>query len=179
MLEDINEAVKFYQDKWKAMAKDRTEPEFFTGLKPTAVGWKVKDRAEYDELVSVLHDQCSQLVETWINGRWIAKLVLRDKELDGGIRIIKVMERRPDSTDAVGLDHVDFYAADIAKADQIIRNEQDLKCTTEFNDATDDYTWLSIWFEGTEAKIKPYTVLDTLAEELQAINTHIKDTNES
>ncbi|MEJ0072928.1 MAG: hypothetical protein WDN27_02465 [Candidatus Saccharibacteria bacterium] len=52
-----------------------------------------------------------------MNGRWIAKVQLKDAALSNGVTIIKIMQRRPGSEDAVGLDHVDFYSPEVESAE--------------------------------------------------------------
>ena len=141
---------------------------------PTAVGWKVADRAEYGRLCAELHDQADRIIETWMNGRWIAKIHLRDIKLDGDIEVIKIMQRRPNSTDAVGLDHVDFYSTELRGAERILQDEPNLKWTNEINDFIAGYKWISVWFDGTEAKLKQETVLDIVAAELTEVSNRIK-----
>lgn len=171
MIDELNDAVAQYQSKWKTLVAARQNKEFFEALKPVAVGWKTTDRAEYDRICTELHDQSSQLIETWMNGRWVAKFLLRDTQLTGGIEIVKIMQRRPNSTDSVGLDHLDFYG--VTDAESILKNETDLQWTREKNDIIDGYDWLSIWFDGTEAKLKTDTVLDIIIAELTESNQKI------
>jgi hypothetical protein len=173
MLETVGKGLELYWNKWDTLVATRQDKQFFRSLKPTAVGWKVEDRAEYDRLVAELHDKAGQVVETWMNGRWIAKLLLRDAELPGDVRIIKVMMRRPGSSDAVGLDHVDFYSPSIEEVEKKLTVESDLKWTRENNDIIAGYDWLSVWFDGTEAKLKNDTVLDIVAAELKSARDDI------
>jgi len=173
MLEEINAALQTYHRQWHKLVADRKDKTFFENLLPTAVGWKVADFSEYSKVLAELHDDCDKIVETWMNGRWIAKLHLRDKTVDGDIEIIKLMQRRPGSDDALGLDHVDFYSKAVTGAASILEKEPELKWTHETNDAVDNYGWLSVWFADTEAKLKDETVLDIVTKELQAINQKI------
>ncbi|HSX07643.1 MAG TPA: hypothetical protein VLG11_02010 [Candidatus Saccharimonadales bacterium] len=177
MIDELNTALGDYRKKWQALIKTRQNKQFFEGLKPTAIGWKTTDRAEYDRLCAELHDLAGHIVETWMNGRWTAKFHLRDSKLTGfgsDIEIIKIMQRRPGSTDAVGLDHVDFYSEEVADAEQILQDEPDLKWTNETNDIIAGYGWISLWFNGTEAKLKSDTVLDIIRAELQEVSDKIK-----
>jgi hypothetical protein len=170
MIEEINQALEAYEQKWQKLISVRHERQFFAHLKPTAVGWKAEDRAEYDRLVADLHDRTDHIIETWMNGRWVAKLHLKDTKLANGAEIVKIMQRRPGSSDAIGLDHVDFYAPDMTHAESVLKSEPNLKWTWESNDIIDSYTWLSIWFDGTEAKLKSDTVLDIIQAELKELN---------
>lgn len=169
MLDEINGAIKEYEAKWLALINGRKHWDFFSELRPTAVGWKVKDRAEYERVVNELRDSSGRIYESWINGRWIAKIILNDIELQGGICIVKIMQRRPDSEDSLGLDHIDFYSTQPERFDEVFRDESDLKVVEERNEDATDFVWTSVWFEGTEAKIKSYTVLGIMADELVEI----------
>jgi hypothetical protein len=173
MLDELNQAIEEYQTKWRQLIADRANKPFFQNLKPTSIGWKVADRAEYDQAYAQLHDQCDRIIETWMNGRWIAKLHLRDAKLAGDVQIIKLMQRRPGSDDTLDLDHVDFYSPPLNEVEQILQKEPDLKWTHEDNDVVQNYSWISIWFDGAEAKLKPGTILDIIITELQETNQQI------
>lgn len=174
MIDDMNEALKTYDEKWRQVVASRKDKVFFPSLKPTAVGWKTEDRAEYDRLVRELHDKADLVVEKWMNGRWVAKVHLKDERLENGIEIVKIMQRRPGSTDAVGLDHVDFYAStNLEQNKSVLSEEPDLKWSEESNDVVKGYDWLSVWFEATEAKIKSDTILDIVCTELQELSQRI------
>jgi hypothetical protein len=173
MLNEINSELKEYFVSWQALLSSRADAAFFAALKPVALGWKVADKAEYDRIYSMLHDKCDTIVETWMNGRWIAKMHLKDTVLQSGITIIKLMQRRPDSTDLIGLDHVDFYTPATDNGETVMGQEPNLTWTRESNDVLEDYNWLSIWFDDTEAKIKNATVLNNIIRELELTNQQI------
>jgi hypothetical protein len=173
MLDEINAALEAYEQKWQKLIAVRHDRKFFAGMRPTAVGWKTEDREEYDHILAELHDQTDKIIETWMNGRWVAKLHLKDIRLANDATIIKVMQRRPDSTDLVGLDHVDFYNPEIKHAESHLKGEQDLKWSWESNDVTENYDWISVWFDGTEAKLKSDTVLDIISTELRELSKEI------
>lgn len=174
MLEQIEDELEVYNQKWQSVVTKRTNKAFFESLKAVALGWKVADKASYTEALAALHDQADKIIETWMNERWVAKVHLKDQTVGGGISIIKIMERRPGSEDALGLDHVDFYSSDVTRGEEILKAEPDLKWTRENNDIIAGYDWLSVWFEGTEAKLKSDTVLDIIGLELQELNQRIK-----
>jgi len=174
MIDNLNKQLRAYDQKWQQVVDGRKDAAFFTGLKPVAVGWKTEDRTEYDRLVTELRDQSDLVIEKWMNGRWIAKIHLRDTKLTNGVEIVKIMQRRAASTDATGLDHVDFYTStEPTRSKDILKAEPGLKWTEESNDAVDGYDWLSVWFDGTEAKIKSDTVLDIIRYELNDLNHRI------
>jgi hypothetical protein len=173
VLDELNKAIQEYQIKWDALVAGRKNKEFFESLKPTAVGWKTVDRDEYDNLVAELHDQADLAIEVWMNGRWIAKIHLKDAKLANGAEIVKIMQRRPGSNDVVGLDHVDFYGPDPAQIEAVLKQETNLQWTHESNDVVAGYEWLSIWFADTEAKLKHDPILDIVRTELEELNNKI------
>lgn len=160
MIDELTKAIKDYQTKWQTLVTARKDKEFFQKLKPTSVAWKTQDLADYDAKMAELRDLCDQIFVVWMNGRWIAKLHLKDQSLPLNLRIIKLMQRRPDSTDAVGLDHVDFYTPDAIEP--VLQKEPDLKWDFEKNNAE----WYSVWFEASEAKIRNDTICKVCADEL-------------
>jgi hypothetical protein len=168
MFDDINTALKTYFQAWQQFASERTDKTYFTALKPTAVAWKTEDLKEFDDLFARWREQCDQIHQVWINERWLATMHLKDTSLEGGIKIIKLMQRRPGSTDAVGLDHVDFLHK--KDAENVLQKE-DIKWTRESNN--DFCSWLSIWFAGTEAKLRTNTVLDVCIAELNDANKKV------
>lgn len=170
MLDELNTAINDYWTKWQALVAARQNKTFFESLKPTAAAWKVADRAEYDRMCGELHDQSDHIIETWMNGRWVAKFLLRDAELNGGIKIVKVMQRRPGSDDPLGFDHVDFYGPSLVETEEVLTQEKNLNWTRESNDSLEGYGWLSVWFEGgPEAKLRDDTVIDIITIELQQL----------
>jgi hypothetical protein len=76
------------------------------------------------------------------------------------LRIIKLMQRRPGSTDGVGLDHVDFYTPDAVEP--VLKKEDNLKWNFEKNNAQ----WHSVWFAAGEAKLRNDTICGVCADEL-------------
>lgn len=164
MINQLNEALKDYQTKWRRLVAGRRNKDFFEELQPTAVAWKVAERTEHNQLVAELQDKCKLVIDSWMDGRWIAKLVLReDTRLEWGIQVIKIMERRPGSTDLAGLDHVDFYSPAVEQADTFLKEEPELDWRHETNFAH----WISVRWEGTEAKLRTDTVLDSYIRELR------------
>src|ERR1700743_2935047 len=72
MIDDVNAALVTYGQKWDTLVAGCKNKQFFADLKPTAVGWKTADRAEYDRLLAELHDRADMIFEKWINGPLIA-----------------------------------------------------------------------------------------------------------
>ena len=173
MFEEIQAAYETYDRKWQTLVASRQNKQFFEELKPVALGWKVADEAAYKSAVAELHGAADKIIETWMNERWVAKIHLKEQAVGDKIQIVKIMQRRPGSDDALGLDHVDFYSPAVTKAPDLLGAEKDLKWSTENNDIIAGYDWISIWFDGTEAKLKHDTVLDIICLELKELNSRI------
>ncbi len=162
-IDELCHAMEVYHGKWHAFIGERNNKDFFEGLKPTAVAWKVLNRAEFDDRVTSLRELSSQIHFGWVNERWLVTFYLKEECLSGNVRIIKLMERRPGSTDPIGLDHVDFLLPK-GDAKPILSKEKDIRWTEEKNG--DHCEWLSVWFDGTEAKLRSDTVLQVCSDEL-------------
>jgi hypothetical protein len=169
MIDELNKAIIEYRAKWQKLVDRRHDKEFFAELMPTAVGWKVTDQAEHDRLVAELRDRCDLVIGAYMNDRWITKLHLKDNEFEWGFTVVKVMERRPGSADPVGLDHIDFYSPAVAQADEVLKSEPGLTWEHETNGAS----WISVRFEGQEAKLRTDTVLDSYIRDLREARNQI------
>jgi hypothetical protein len=170
-MDEYNAAVEAYHQKWHELLSVRQNKAFFQSLKATAIGWKVQDLAEFNERSMVLRDLSDQVHMGWINERWLATFHLKGMPLMGDISLIKLMQRRPGSSDAVGLDNVDYtiFGDDDTKA--ILEAEPNLRWSEEKNG--EFCKWLSIWFAGTEAKLRDDTVLQVGANELLDLQKQI------
>ncbi|MET1033185.1 MAG: hypothetical protein ABWX94_01675 [Candidatus Saccharimonadales bacterium] len=178
MVGELNTAITEYQEKWERLVAGRKDKSFFKQLRPTSVAWKAEDLADFDSRLAALRDQADQIHIAWLNGRWLATIHLRETTLVNGLTIVKLMQRRPESTDATGLDHLDFYF-DPSKsaAKDILDQEPNLKWTEEKNG--DHCKWISVWFENTEAKIRGDTVLDVCADEMRDLSVQIATRNDA
>lgn len=171
MIEELNDAITDYNAKWKSLVEMRRDRQFFADLHPTAVAWKTVDRTEYDKIFAELHELADLVTENWWDGRWIAMVHLREIKLTSDIEVVKLMQRRPNSKDATGIDHVDFYHPNVAKADDILIGEPNLNWSHETGGLT---KWTSVWFAGTEAKLRTHTIIDSCIRDLTAANERIK-----
>lgn len=170
MFDEVNQAVNEYMDKWHGFVAERKNKDFFERLKPTAVAWKVADLAEYDNLLREWRSEADRVIETWMNGRWIALLELRDSKLPGGIQILELMQRRPEGQDATGLTHVDFMDMEETNTKAILEEEG-----VDWGDGQNGSAiWTFINFEGGEAKLRRGTVLDVVIGELDETNNKIR-----
>ena len=167
---ELCRATEEYHGKWHAFVKARDDKAFFEALKPTAAAWKVLNRVELDDRLAALRDQSDYLHFAWVNERWLVTVVLKEACLPGTIKVVKLMERRLGSTDPIGLDHIDFLLPK-GDAKEVLGKEHDLKWTEERNG--DHCQWLSLWFSGTEAKLRSDTVLQACADDLLSCQTQI------
>lgn len=166
-MDELNRAIAKYYKKWERLIVSRHNKQFFQDLRPSAIGWKVQDRAELDRRFADLRDSCDRINWGWVNERWVITMHLRNQSLAQNIRVIKLMERRPGSTDAIGLDHIDFLLDDLAPVGNILKQETDLTWTLETDNPY--VTWYSIWFDNTEAKIRSVSVVEVCIAELQEV----------
>lgn len=172
MIDELDSALKIYLEKWQKLISSTKDKQFFERLISTAVGWKTTDLAEFDTRLAELREHADQIHIGWVNERWLATIHFRDASLAGGLTVVKLMQRRPGSTDAIGLDHVDFYLnPKDGDAKEILSQESSLKWTEEMNG--EHCKWLSIWADGIEAKLRSDTVLDVCIEEMKDVNAHI------
>lgn len=175
MVDELKTALAAYETKWQALLGASSDKLFFEALLPTSVAWKTEDLNDFNQRFNVLRDLSDQVHLGWVNERWLATFHLKEATLPLGLTVIKLMQRRPGSADAVGLDHLDFYyQPGDAKAKDILAKES-FEWTEEKNG--EHCKWLSIWFDGTEAKIRSDTVLEVCAQELKDIETQILGQN--
>ncbi len=162
MVEELQQKTQEYLDGWQAFTQARNDKAYFSGLKPTAIGWKFTDRTELMQRFNEIRDMCEQVHFGWINERWVICVYLRDVTLPGDLKVVKLMERRPGSSDPVGLDHIDFYTPEAEIKTHVER--EDIKWTEEHNG--EHCKWISVWFDKGEAKLRTDTVLKVCADEM-------------
>jgi hypothetical protein len=172
MIDELNAAIQAYKAKWDALVAGRKSKEFFESLKPMSAGWKTVDQADFDNRFLFWRDHADTITMSWANERWLVTFHLKDEvQLALGMRLFILMQRRPNSADPVGLDHIDFYTPDRAWAEDIIKKEGDLKWSQEENGKY--CAWTSLWFDGTEAKLRDNTKLDVSIAELKDLNREL------
>ena len=162
MVEKLRKDLALYFNDWQVVVDERLNSDFFSALKPTAAGWKFTDRDELMERFAEIRDLCDQVHFGWINERWVICAHFKELVLPGDITVVKLMERRPNSEDPIGLDHVDFHTT--APVKQNIELEEGLEWNEERNG--EHCKWISVWFEGGEAKLRNDTVLQVCADEM-------------
>lgn len=144
-------------------------------MMPIAIGWKVADRTEYRRVMSVLDNYASQIHSVTVGKRKFASVIL-SKPLARNITVIKVIERREGSRDAVGLDHVDFYLPIVEGIAEMLERGQ----ANWRRQGSDTYNRISVRFGPEslfEAKIIDHTVLNMAADELNYASQKILSPN--
>lgn len=174
MSAEYGQAIDSYLATWHELTAMQ-EDSLLADLRPTAIGWKVADANEFDERYAALLGGSEQVYVERLNDRLIAKMLLGKQAALRGVRIVKIMQRRPGSPDATGLDHVDFYCPDMKLAETVL-GQSDLRWTHESNGP--NHPWISIWFGGTqaqpmEAKLMDHTVLEVASKNLHDANRDV------
>jgi hypothetical protein len=164
MLEELKVGLGEYQAKWQTFIEAHKDITLFAELKPTAVAWKTEDLTDFIARFDELQAVCDQVHLGWVNERWLATMHLKDTSLPQGLTLVKLMQRRPGSSDATGLDHLDFLLPEAMDVKATLQDRPDVKWTEEFNG--DKCKWISIWFDGTEAKLRSDTVLQVCADDM-------------
>ena len=170
MIDEFNVATKEFGLKWQKLVEERKDKRIFESARPISIGWKVADKAAFDICYAELLDLCDQVHLKWMNERWIATMILREPSLEWGMQVVKLMQRRPGSSDTLGFDHLDFYTPDVGDAAAMQAAEPDLKWTDEVNGLC---KWTSLWFDGTEAKMRRESVVEVCIAELKEANENL------
>jgi hypothetical protein len=172
MIDELTASIEGYETEWKKLVDDRADKPFFDTMYPTAVAWKTVDQADFDTRFAELRDISDNVHLGWVNNRWLATFHLKESTLPMGITLVKLMQRRPGSNDATGLDHLDFiFKPGPTSLKEVLEQEHSLKWDEETNG--DFCKWISIWFAGGEAKIRSDTVLDVCATEMKELEKKI------
>jgi hypothetical protein len=169
MIDELNGAIETYRATWQSLVDARANKQFFENLRPIAVTLKVADETKFDRQFLELKKHCDQMHAGRLDERWLGMGHLRDQKLTWDISVVKIYQRRPNSTDALGLDHVDFLLPEGVDVEAILQAENDLNWSEEHGDYAE---WISIWFEGgPEAKLRApgKTTLDAIISELAAV----------
>lgn len=162
--EALSQSLDKYFAKWDEYVARMGLFAIADKMRPVAIGWRVGSRAEYRRVMSVLDNFALQMHSVSVGKRKFATVILNEP-LSRGITVIKVIERRAGSRDAVGLDHVDFYLPMIEGiAEMLERGEANWR-----RQGNDTYKRISVRFGPEslfEAKIIDHTVLNIAADEL-------------
>lgn len=162
----ISQAAEEYFKKFEAFAQQHQ----LTNQQPSTIAWKTTDINEFNQILGDFLEQSSilQCHIGFVDKRYIASMVFKEPVYKN-VRILKLMQRRPGSTDPVGLDHADFAVANLATVEAEL-TKKGIKWTHESNEV---HSWISMWFDNTEAKFVDHIVLDVGVKELQDITKEL------
>jgi hypothetical protein len=169
-MEEIRTVVRTYLGEWRDWLTVAPEGFDFAALKPMHAGWKVSDEpALGQKIVALLPNTEAAHIGT-VDKRKIALLVA--KEPIEGVPVLQIMQLRPGSTDALGLDHVAFYCADMASLQLAVEKSHE-KWEHQSNPG---HQWISMWWGPSRREVKffDHTSLDLGARELSNTSAKIK-----
>ncbi len=162
--EALSQSIEKYFAKWDEYVARMGLYAVAEKMRPVSLGWKVANRSEYRRIMSVLDNYATQIHTLTVGKRKFATVIL-EKPLGHGITIIKIIERREGSRDALGLDHVDFYLPMIEGiAEMLERGEANWR-----RQGNDNFKRISLRFGPEsvfEARIIDHTILNIASEEL-------------
>jgi len=160
-LDDIKQAADQYFGKLSAFANNYK----LDIPAPVTIGWKVEDINEFGDALADFfkNDLVQQCHVGFVDKRYIASIVFK-QPIFKTAQILKLMQRRPHSTDPTGLDHMDFVVDNLQAFEVTLKECKVPKWSHESNEV---HGWISMWFDNTEAKFNDHIVLDAGVKELQ------------
>jgi hypothetical protein len=161
---DLDTMLSAYHMAWHQLIAENDLEIFKESVVPTTISWKVSDKKTLFGNLEHLANHTEQLHVATVNDRFIASIVL--KEPYDGMQIVKILERREDSEDPLGLDSIDFLVEDSKQIFDIASRAKGCKIEKEHNPM---HAWLSLRFGSEhqfEAKFVEYLVLRVAQTEL-------------
>lgn len=167
-LNDLDNKSKQYWQLWDEFRKENNLPD----LKPSTVAFKAQNIEEFNQILGSLleTDVVNQCHIGFVDKRYIASIVLRKPVFFKDVKIIKLMQRRPNSTDPVGLDHMDFYINNLKEMENVLKKNDVKGWGYESNES---HRWISLRFNGIEAKFVDHLVLDVCVKELKNVTKEL------
>ncbi|HSX36915.1 MAG TPA: hypothetical protein VLG13_02245 [Patescibacteria group bacterium] len=153
-----------YEAAWKAFLVDNRLEQLEQIAVPTTLSLKVANKAE---LFRYLEDNAGNIEQVHIgtvNDRYIASAAL--KEPIDNLPILKILQRRPGSSDSLGLDSIDYL---VKSTEEVFRLLQGAGATIE-KQHNEVHAWLSLRFGSKkqyEAKFTDHVVLEVAIKELR------------
>lgn len=169
-MEDVEQQLGQYLNAWRSWS-GKASIKSFRAAPAMHFAWKVADELSLvGELRRFLPLSQEVHIGT-VDARKIALLVLHTPV--EGVPIAQIMQRRPNSTDRLGLDHVAFWCADMATLKQALA-ASNYQWEEQRNDA---HIWVSVWWskDRLEAKFFDHTTLDLGSRELSEISKRLKE----
>lgn len=161
----VREALDAYEAAWKAFLVVHHLESLKQIARPTTLSWKVATKTELFANLEAIARLTEQVHIGTVNNRFIASVVLHEP-LENGLAIIKILERRTGSNDALGLDSIDYLVDDTDHVLALLRAAQ-AQVAAEHNEVHD---WLSLRFGESnqfEAKFTDHLVIDVAIKELK------------
>jgi hypothetical protein len=170
-MDEIKSEVLSYLQDWQDFVKGPTF-EDLGNLKPMHFGWKVAEESDLIQIVAELTPKSRLVNIARVDNRKLA-LIVTDLPI-AGVPIVEIMQRRPESADKLGLDHLAFWHPssnfDLVK----LLTSSSIKWEHQQNEG---HAWISLWFgdKNREAKFFDHTALDIAAKELSNASDIIKN----
>jgi hypothetical protein len=170
-LAEVRRSLQEYFAAWRQWSGEAQEA---AGLrlgqcKPTNFGWKVADLATFNAALTDWMARTAQLHVSTVNERKLGLLV-PDQPIEG-VPIVEIMQRRPGSSDPLGLDHVAFYYPDTAELKKVLSG-------TNFSweeQGNNHHSWISVMFgdKPYEAKFFNHTALKVAVIEMREVDDRL------
>jgi hypothetical protein len=160
----LDGSLEEYHAAWHKFITENDLQIFAESATPTTISWKVADKKAMFENLESLASVTEQVHIGTVNGRFIASIVLHEPYR--GMQIIKILERRADSSDPLGLDSIDYLVENPKSASDILGKAKNCVVQKESNDM---HEWLSLRFgesQQFEAKFVDHLVLAVAQKEL-------------
>ncbi|MDB5169094.1 MAG: hypothetical protein JWO41_450 [Candidatus Saccharibacteria bacterium] len=158
-------ALQRYKIAWRNLVQEYHLEDFEEFAIPTTISWKVADKDHLYEALYNIRKETEQVHIGTVNDRFIASVVLK-QPFEDDLWIIKVLERRVASKDALGLDSIDYLVPDLEQTYQGLK-AAGLPVVKEHNDV---HAWLSLRFGNNdqfEAKFTDHLVIAVAQKELK------------
>jgi hypothetical protein len=152
-----------YEKAWKAFIVINHFESIESSWQRVAISWKVEHKVALYGNLRLIGDQAEQIHIGTINDRFIAMAIL--KKPYSGVRMIKLLERRPGSQDPLGLDSVDYRVDDLEKTYELLK-AAGAHVEEQHNDW---HNWLSLRFgkdHEFEAKFMDHSLLNLVDKQL-------------
>jgi hypothetical protein len=163
----LSRGLRAYFVIWDSFRKDNKLTKYI----PNTVGWKAEDIDEFNNILGLLLSSSvvNQCHIGYVDERYIASIVFHEP-IHKNIYILKLMQKRTGSSDPSGLDHVDFFVNQLRNVEDEFNNRSIGNWEYESNEA---HKWISLKFEGTEAKFVDHIVLDVCVTELKNVSAKL------
>lgn len=169
IIDGIKSELKSYMDDWYICCS-KSNIKGLQLMHPMHFGWKVAEEDDLIQIVSSLTPSSTLVNIAKVDNRKLALLVT--EQPINGVPIAEIMQRRPGSTDKLGLDHLAFWCPSELDLEKELSNSS-VKWEHQHNEG---HAWISLWFgdKNREAKFFDHTALDIAAKELSKASDSIK-----